>query len=402
MLFEVLGPLRVTVGDDALALGSPQQQKVLALLLASPNQIVSTDRLIDEMWGDVPPPSARHLVQDYVWRLRRLLDAAEDGLRIDRGGSGYAIRTDPKEVDALQLAAAVQEADELLGHDPASAEQLLREATGMWRGRPFGDLSYQSPSLQAEAVRLEELYLRAVEKRIDAAIELGRHGDLVGELEGLTEQHPYRERFWEQLMLALYRSGRQAEALRAYQTLRKTLGEGLGIEPGPSGKELEGRILLHDPDLLWEPLPAAINLPTRLTSFVGRTEEIAEIAKLLDISRLVTLTGPGGIGKTRLATKSPSGSNPRFPTARGGSTLLLSPIPTSWSSRPRRHAWRNAQPDTPLIESVPARWCIGSRCWWSTTASISTPTAARRSSVGAARCRWVRVSRRAESVACVR
>jgi predicted ATPase/DNA-binding SARP family transcriptional activator len=303
MRFEVLGPLRVTIGDHALALGSPQQQKVLALLLASPNQIVSTDRLIDEMWGDMPPASARHLVQDYVWRLRSLLDEADDGPRIERDGSGYAIRADPDEVDALQLVVAVREADEVLGHDPGAAEPLLREATGMWRGRPFGGLSDASRLLQTEAVRLEELYLLAVEKRIDAAIELGRHQDLVGELEGLIEQHPYRERFWEQLMLALYRSGRQAEALRAYQALRKTVGEGLGIEPGPDVEEMERRILLHDPTLLWELPPPPSNLPTRLTSFIGRTEEIAEVVKLLDISRLVTLTGPGGIGKTRLATE---------------------------------------------------------------------------------------------------
>lgn len=251
MRFEVLGPMRVTVNADSLALGSPQQQKVLALLLASPNQVVSTDRLVDEMWGEEPPDSARHLVQDYIWRFRRLLGEVEDRPRIDRQGSGYTIAVGPDELDALQLARAVDDADQLIGCDAAAAEHLLSEATGMWRGRPFGDLSDESPTLHMHAVRLEELYLLAVERCIDAGIGLGRHQHFIGKLEGLTEQHPYRERFWEQLMLALYRSGRQTEALWVYQTLRKTLGEGLGIEPGPGAEELERQILLHDPDLLW-------------------------------------------------------------------------------------------------------------------------------------------------------
>ncbi len=253
MRFEVLGPMRVTVNADSLALGSPQQQKVLALLLASPNQVVSTDRLVDEVWGDEPPDSARHLVQDYIWRFRRLLGEVEDGLRIDRQGSGYTIAVSPNELDALQLARAVDEAEQLIGRDAATAERLLSEATGMWRGRPFGDLSDECPTLHMDAVRLEELYLLAVEMCIDAGISRGRHQHLIGELEVLTEQHPYRERFWEQLMLALYRSGRQAEALGIYRTLRETLGEGLGIEPGPTAEELERQILFHDPDLLLVP-----------------------------------------------------------------------------------------------------------------------------------------------------
>jgi predicted ATPase/DNA-binding SARP family transcriptional activator len=352
MRFEVLGPLRVTVGDNGLALGSPQQQKVLALLLASPNQVVSTDRLVDEVWGDVSPPSARHLVQDYVWRLRRLLDKAEAGPRIDRKGSGYMIAVSPEELDALQLAAAVDEAGELLGRDVAAAEQLLREATGMWRGPPFGDLSDESPSLQAEAARLKELHLTAVEKYIDAEIEAGRHGDLVGQLEGLTGQHPYRERFWGRLMLVLYRSGRQAEALRAYRTLRKTLGEELGIEPGPSIRELERQILLHDPNLLWEPPHPPSNLPTRLTSFIGRTEEIAEVAKLLDTSRLVTLTGPGGIGKTRLATEVADRTLFHYPDGVWWVDLAAVTDPDMVVAGLANALGVTAQAETPLLDSL--------------------------------------------------
>ena len=301
MRFQVLGPLRASVGDETLALGSPQQQKLLALLLASPNEVLSLDRLIDEMWGDVPPPSARHLVQDYIWRLRSLLGGVGDDQRIERVGSGYMIRVAPEELDALLLAATVDEAAGLSGGETEEAERKLRGLAGIWRGRPFGELCDDSALLQTEAVRLEELYLRAVETRVDVGIELGRHQGLVTELEGLTHQHPYRERFWEQLMLALYRSGRQADALRASHTLREILTEGLGIDVGPNIVELETRILLQDPDLLWEPPAPPSNLPMRLTSFVGRGEEISEVVKLLGISRLITLTGPGGVGKTRLA-----------------------------------------------------------------------------------------------------
>lgn len=351
MRFEVLGPLRVTVGDETIALGSPQQQKLLALLLASPNRVISTDRLIDEMWGDAPPSTARHLVQDYVWRLRHLVGEV-DGLPIDREGSGYAIRLNAEELDALRLAAAVDEAHQLRDHNVAAAERLLRDATGMWRGKPFGDLGDESSSLRTEAVRLEELYLRGMADCIDVGMELGRHQDLVGELEALTEHHPYRERFWEQLMLGLYRSGRQAEALRAYQTLRRTIGEDLGIEPGPSLEELEGRILLHDPELLWEPPPPPSNLPTRLTSFVGRTEEIAEVAKLLDTSRLVTLTGPGGIGKTRLAIEVADRVLFRFPGGVWWIDLAALTDPDLVVAEAAKTLGVSLQPETPLIESI--------------------------------------------------
>jgi predicted ATPase/DNA-binding SARP family transcriptional activator len=352
MRFEILGPLRVIDGPTTLSPGSPQQQKVLALLLASPNQVVSSDRLIDQVWGEQPPPSARHLVQNYVWRLRKLIDDFADPQRILSEGRGYAIRVAAEDLDALELVELVDKAQETQGYDTAAAERLLGEAVAMWRGRPFGDLSDDSPTLRAEATRLEEIYLRAVTKHIDARLELGDHQELVGELESLTTQYPYRERIWEQRMLALYRSGRQAEALRLCQTLRKMLGEDLGIEPGPAMNELEGRILLHDVDLLWEPPPPPSNLPTVMTSFVGRTSEIAEVVKLLDTYRQITLTGPGGVGKTRLAIEVAKRVLSRFPD--GVWWIDLAPLsdPLRVVAAIAEAFGVSAQPDTPLIESV--------------------------------------------------
>ena len=298
MRFEVLGPLRVTVGEERLEPGSKQQRKLLALLLASANRVVTVDRLIDEMWSADPPETARHQVQDIVWRLRHLASDRE-GPRIDRQGPGYLIHVDFKELDALRLEEAIERSSAI--GDASATEASLAEVIGLWRGRPFGDLGDESPALQAEAARLEELYLRAMGDWVEAGLSLGRHLDLVDDLEALTSQYPYREGLWGQLMLALYRSGRQAEALRAYQNLRGLLVEDLGIEPGPEVEELERRILLQDPDLLWEPPPPPSNLPVRLNSFVGRGLELGEVTKLLDTFRLITLTGPGGIGKTRLA-----------------------------------------------------------------------------------------------------
>jgi predicted ATPase/DNA-binding SARP family transcriptional activator len=301
MRFEVLGPLRVTDGDRTLPLGEPQQQKLLALLLASPNQTVGVDRLIDEMWPVDPPASAHHLVEVYVSRLRRLL-ADSDGLpRLVRDGRGYRIQVEPDELDADRLGTVLDQARGVVDRDPVTADRLLASFCPDGGERPLGDLADDSPGLRTLAVHLEELILQAVEARVEARLRLGRHHQLAGELERLTAEHPYRERLWELRMLALYRAGRQAEALETAGQLRALLGGELGIDPSPAVLDMEERILLHDPGLLWEPPLPPSNLPHQLTSFVGRSWEIAEVAKLIDTHRLVTLTGPGGAGKTRLA-----------------------------------------------------------------------------------------------------
>ena len=301
MRFQVLGPLRVDVADRAVPLGSRQQQILLARLCTAPNSPLHPDRLIDEIWGETPPPSAHHLIQVYVSRLRKLLGTVDERPRIDREPAGYLLRVETEEMDALRLISLVTRAREFSAGELAASWNVLGQAVGLWQGQPFGKLAHESDALRTHALSLTETYLGAVESYVDVGLELGYHRDLAGELDGLIDEHPYRERFWQQLMLALYRSGRQVDALRAFQSLRQTLGEELGIEPAPESAELERAILLHDSALLWErPLPPS-NLPGSLTSFIGRSVEISEITKLIDTARIVTLTGPGGIGKTRLA-----------------------------------------------------------------------------------------------------
>jgi predicted ATPase/DNA-binding SARP family transcriptional activator len=352
MHFQLLGPFRVTVGDQPLKLGSPQQQKLLAILCALPNENVSADRLVDELWGESPPPSAHHLIQVYVSRLRKTLGTHSAEVHIDRHGTGYALHVDPEQVDAARMEALATRARDLDEEAVDAKTRLLLEATEMWVGPPFGDLKDESITLQSESTRLTELYVGLLEERIRIDLNAGRHQRVLDELKRLTSEYPYREAIWELWMLALYRSGRQAEALRAYQALQRTLGEDLGIVPSPSAAELENRILLQDPGLLWEPPPPSSNAPTALTSFVGRGSELAEISKLLDVHRLVTLTGPGGIGKTRLAAEVSHRTLLRFPD--GVWWIDLAPITdeTMIATEVARTLGVSAQPGKSVKESV--------------------------------------------------
>lgn len=313
MRFKVLGPLRVNDERGSLPLGARQQQKLLALLCTAPGSAIHPDRLIDEIWANTPPASAHHLIQVYVSRLRKLLGMVDGEPRIIRESAGYLLRVESEEMDALLLTSLASRARELAATDQPAAWRLYGQAAELWRGRPYGDLADESDLLRAHATALTETYLNTVEDRLDTGLELGHHQELISELEVLTTDHPYRERLWQQLMLALYRSGRQVEALRSFQSLRNTLGEDLGIEPAPESADLERAILLHDQDLLWEPPPPPSNLPVSLTTFVGRAVEIAAVTKLIDTARVVTLTGPGGIGKTRLAIEAARLVQGRFP-----------------------------------------------------------------------------------------
>jgi DNA-binding SARP family transcriptional activator len=234
MEFRILGPLEVVDRGAALPLGGARQRAVLALLLTRANAPVSTDRLIDDLWGTEPPRTAGNTVQYYVSQLRKLLGSD----RIVTRPTGYAIRVEPGELDLERF-------ERLLERGDADG---LHEALALWRGPALADFAYE-PFAREEIARLEELRVVAVEKRIDADLERSREAELVGELETLVAQHPLRERLRGQLMLALYRSGRQAEALAAYQAARSTLVEELGIEPGSALQELERAILRHDPSL---------------------------------------------------------------------------------------------------------------------------------------------------------
>jgi peptide/nickel transport system substrate-binding protein len=243
--FRVLGPFEVSEGGRPLDVGSGKQRALLALLLLRAGQVVSTDGLIDALWGERPPPSAPNSVHIYVSRLRRALGNG----RLETRGHGYLLRLGPQELDLGRFERLLVEGRELLaGGDATRAAETLRAALSLWRGPPLSDFASE-PFAQIEIARLEELHQAALEERIEADLALGRHAELVPELEALVREHPLRERLRAQLMLALYRSGRQADALAAYRQARRTLGEELGLEPGRALQELERAILRQDADL---------------------------------------------------------------------------------------------------------------------------------------------------------
>ena len=246
MDFKILGPLEVAEEGRPLELGGSRQRQLLAILLLHPNEVVSSDRLIDHLWGAKPPPTAAKSLQAHVSRLRKALGA---GGRLATHGSGYTLTAGVDDIDAARFERLVERGRERLAtSDAEGATADLREALQLWRGPPLSDFAYDAFA-QAEIARLEELRVGALEERIEADLALGRHAGLVGELEGLVTEHPLRERLRAQLMLALYRSGRQAEALAAYQDARFALVEELGLEPSRTLQDVEQAILRHDPAL---------------------------------------------------------------------------------------------------------------------------------------------------------
>jgi DNA-binding SARP family transcriptional activator len=255
MDFGILGPLEVSDEGRTLPLGGTRQRALLALLLLNANQVVSSDRLINELWGDDPPDSGTAALQVRVSQLRKALGAA--GKAIVTRAPGYVIHLGSDQLDLQRFERLVSEANrDVEGGDAALASAKLLEALSLWRGAPLADLAYESFAQPAIA-RLEELRLVAQELRIEADLVLGRHNERLVELEALVAAHPLREGLCRQLMIALYRSGRQAEALDAYQAARRTLVEQLGIEPGPRLQELERSILRQDRtlDLIARPAP---------------------------------------------------------------------------------------------------------------------------------------------------
>jgi YVTN family beta-propeller protein len=257
MDFRLLGGLEVWDGERQVPLGGGKQRAVLALLLLHANEVLATDRLIDELWGESPPETARTALQVYVVRLRKALGAD----RIRTHEPGYVLELAPEQLDVTHFERLVQEARKLrAAGEHARAAKVLSEALSLWRGPPLADFTYQ-PFARTEIARLEELRLTALEDRIDADLALGGGSDLVGELEALVAKHPFRERLRGQLMLALYRAGRQADALALYQETRRLLVDELGIEPGPALQRLEGAILRQEPALetvLEEPADEAL------------------------------------------------------------------------------------------------------------------------------------------------
>jgi predicted ATPase/DNA-binding SARP family transcriptional activator len=305
MRFGILGPTLVRRSDGReLAVGGPRLRTLLALLLLDPGRVVTTERLIDGLYGGNPPPGAANALQSQVSRLRQLLrEQDRPGPLVEFHPAGYRLVVDADEVDAhrfQRLAAEGRRA--LAGGDRPRAAALLRGALDLWRGPALADAG-NLPFARAQAVRLEELRVSVIEDHAEAELALGGRPELVAELEQLVAAYPLRERLRGLLMRALYADGRQAEALAVFEQARRTLAEELGTDPSPELAAVHLAVLRADPSLAHpaEREAPARRLPAQLTSFVGRAEEVRRVGKLLGEARLVTLTGPGGAGKTRLA-----------------------------------------------------------------------------------------------------
>jgi serine/threonine protein kinase/DNA-binding SARP family transcriptional activator/ABC-type glycerol-3-phosphate transport system substrate-binding protein len=243
MRFRVLGPIEVAGESGPITLGGPKQRAVLAHLIVRANHVVPAEVLIDQVWGDEPPDAVRTSLQSYVSNLRKVLGPG----RVEGRTPGYVLNLAPEELDATVFEALLREARAADG-DADRVATILREALALWRGPAFADLASE-PALSGEIARLDELRLQALEERLSADLDAGRHGDVIGELESLTREHPLRERLWGGLMLALYRSGRQADSLAAFQQARHVLAEELGVDPSPELQRLHERILRQDEEL---------------------------------------------------------------------------------------------------------------------------------------------------------
>lgn len=305
--FRLFGPVEAARSENVLPVGGKRQQALVALLLLDPGRPFAAEWLAEELWQGVPPPGAQVTLRSYVSRLRSAL-----GVPISSGPAGYALVVAPEQVDAVRFERLMRDGREALARGaPRRAAERLKVALDLWRGQPFADLGGEG-ALRVEADRLEELRLLALEDLMDAELQLGGGAELVDGLEALVGEHPYRERLWQHLMLALYRSQRQAEALEAYQRAYKVLGKELGLEPSEKLKALEQAILRHEVEPATPP-EERHNLPAPLTNFIGREVELGEITSLLEETRLLTLTGVGGVGKTRLALEAGRRALPASP-----------------------------------------------------------------------------------------
>ena len=298
--FRILGPLEVIGPSGAIGIKPGKLQTLLAALLLDANSVVATDVLIERLWTE-PPRSAAKLVQVYVSQLRQALDGCAD--RIVTRAPGYLLEAGPDEIDSNRFEYLVADGRAALADGNAPrAQRSLEQALELWRGPALADFRYDEFA-RVEAERLEDLRLAALEERLEADIALGCHEEAIGELAALVEQHPLRERLWRLTMLALYRAGRQAEALERYADARRILRDELGLDPSPELNELQRAILRHDPDLASVRAWPTTNLPASLTPLLGREQELSELRELLrrDDVRLLTLSGAGGSGKTTLA-----------------------------------------------------------------------------------------------------
>ncbi|MEY9862178.1 putative ATPase/DNA-binding SARP family transcriptional activator [Catenulispora sp. GAS73] len=309
---SILGPLEIRVDGAPVALGGARLRTLMSRLALDAGRAVTVSALIDALWADEPPEGAANALQSLISRVRKVLG---DPALLAAAPGGYRLAIAPESVDAVRFESLSRSGREALrADDPSAARATLREALALWRGPALADVADAAFAV-APAARLDELRLAALTDRLDAELRLGQAAEALAELEALGAEHPLRENIAALHVRALYAVGRQADALAVYEQVRRALAEQLGIDPSKELAEVHLAVLRSDPALA----PAAVehaprtNLKTRLTSFVGRDEEVARIGKMLDASRLVTLIGPGGAGKTRLAGESAQRVLERFP-----------------------------------------------------------------------------------------
>jgi predicted ATPase/DNA-binding SARP family transcriptional activator len=327
MEYRILGPLEVRRGDSPLPVGGPRHRKLLAVLLLYAGDMVSAEHLIGALWGNEPPASAAAMLHVRISEVRAALRGAGADVGLVTQPGGYRLDLDDGALDSRRFERMAEAGGRALARgDHSSASTQLRAALALWRGSPFAELA-DDLFAQGEIARLEALRLQALESRLEAELALGRHDHLVAELEALVAEHPLRERFWSQLMLAQYRGGRQGDALLTYQSVRGLLVERLGVEPGAELRRLQAAVLAQDRGL---DLPAGDsmeppgNLPSPIATFIGRDWDLAAIRELSRRSRLITLVGVGGAGKSRLALEVARASRAEFPD---GSWLVeLAPL----------------------------------------------------------------------------
>ena len=309
---SILGPLEIRVDGAPVALGGARLRTLMSRLALDAGRAVTASALIDALWADEPPEGAANALQSLISRVRKVLG---DPALLAAAPGGYRLAIAPESVDAVRFETLSRSGREALrADDPSAARATLREALALWRGPALADVADAAFAV-APAARLDELRLAALTDRLDAELRLGQAAEALAELEALSAEHPLRENIATLHVRALYAVGRQADALAVYEQVRRALADQLGIDPSKELAEVHLAVLRSDPALAppaSEHAPRT-NLKTRLTSFVGRDEEVARIGKMLDASRLVTLVGPGGAGKTRLAGESAQRVLERFP-----------------------------------------------------------------------------------------